>query len=721
MKRLSRVIIIIAMTLVSLAAVSCGEESDDALLTGVFTKTGVDLGEGFWTNGTLAFSDGKLCVVGELLDDNSPAMAVVNTADMTVSVEKLPTSGSASDLAVGNDAVLCVVNRFDEEAFRTVFTLECVKDGNVVFSLAADDVFDLGENFWGNVLAAAGDGCWYAAGNKTFAVISSDGTTERTEELPEQASGIAVDRNGTLHVWGMGYHMILSDGRLENSSEWLDAAGSGSLFFGEGHDFYRTDENGIGYGDLTENGVDTGEIMNFVNSSLVGSGNRKLVLADPETIYMYGSDGVGGERGLWKYTKTDDRLLTDMKVVKVTYIENGRNIIPLAAVKFNQSQNEYYIKCEEYASKNSTGDWQSLMSRLDADIVAGKVGDIISMSDPDSITKYASKGLFTDLYELPGFGKDKIFGCVSEAMERDGILAAIPQEFVLNTLAVQKGTVGEDFDVGKIIELAKNSGGKRLFMAINRAAVNGQLLNSVLNECVDVSAGKCDFSSGAFTDYLDYLMTLPENDEDAMYDGANHYAAGEIMFYQARIGAISDYAMTMNIFGDAGADICGYPSRDGGRAELSAGSYYSVVKKSRVKDGAAAFLNYLLSPDCTIDDARGMREIPSLKATMKAWEESEGKMYYYFYKNNINRWSADTNPIDETEMGEPGVCVKVDRELFDSFYEYLDGAHVFGNMPQSITDIVVEEMDAFLSSAKSASETADIISNRVSLYLSEKN
>lgn len=720
MKRLSTVIIIIAMTLVSLAAVSCGEESDDALLTGVFTKTGVDLGEGFWTNGTLAFSDGKLCVVGELRDDNSPAMAVVNTADMTVSVEKLPISGSASDIAVGKDGVLCVVNSFDEETFRTVYTLECVKDGNLVFSLVADSVIDLGDNFWG-VYAASGDGCWYIAGSKTFAMISPDGKTEMTSELPEQANGLAADRNGTLHVWGMGYHMILSDGRLENSSEWLDAAGSGSLFFGEGHDFYRTDENGIGYGDLTESGVDTGEIMNFVNSSLVWSGNRNFAVADPETIYMYGSDGVGGERGLWKYTKTDDRLLTDMKVVKVTYIENGRNMIPLAAVKFNQSQNEYYIKCEEYASKNSTGDWQSLMSRLDADIVAGKVGDIISMSDPDSITKYASKGLFADLYELPGFEKDKIFGCVSEAMERDGILAAIPQEFVLNTLAVQKRTVGEDFDVGKIIELAKNSGGKRLFMAINRGAVNGQLLNSVLNECVDVSAGKCDFSSGAFTDYLDYLMTLPENDEDAMYDGANHYAAGEIMFYQARIGAISDYAMTLNIFGDAGADICGYPSSDGGRADLSAGTYYSVVKKSRVKDGAAAFLNYLLSPDCTIDEMHGMRKIPSLKATMKAWEESEGKMYYYFYDNDINRWSADTKPIDEAQMGEPGVCVKVDRELFDSFYEYLDGAHVFGNMPQSIMDIVDEEMGAFLSSAKSATETADIISNRVSLYLSEKN
>ena len=359
MKRLSTVIIIIAMTLVSLAAVVLrGRERRRAADRGLHEDRS---GPRLRASGRTARSRsriGKLCVVGELRDDNSPAMAVVNTADMTVSVEKPPISGSASDIAVGKDGVLCVVNSFDEETFRTVYTLECVKDGNLVFSLVADSVIDLGDNFWG-VYAASGDGCWYIAGSKTFAMISPDGKTEMTSELPEQANGLAADRNGTLHVWGMGYHMILSDGRLESSSEWLDAAGSGSLFFGEGHDFYKTNENGIEYGDLTENGVNTGEIMNFVNSSLVMSNGGDFVVADPETIYMHGSDGVGGERGLWKYTKTDDRLLTDMKVVKVTYIENGRNMIPLAAVKFNQSQNEYYIKCEEYASKNSTGDWQS--------------------------------------------------------------------------------------------------------------------------------------------------------------------------------------------------------------------------------------------------------------------------------------------------------------------------------------------------------------------------
>lgn len=119
------------------------------------------------------------------------------------------------------------MNSFDEETFRTVYTLECVKDGNLVFSLVADSVIDLGDNFWG-VYAASGDGCWYIAGSKTFAMISPDGKTEMTSELPEQANGLAADRNGTLHVWGMGYHMILSDGRLESSSEWLDAAGSRS-------------------------------------------------------------------------------------------------------------------------------------------------------------------------------------------------------------------------------------------------------------------------------------------------------------------------------------------------------------------------------------------------------------------------------------------------------------------------------------------------------------
>ena len=166
MKRLSTVIIIIAMTLVSLAAVSCGEESDDALLTGVFTKTGVDLGEGFWTNGTLAFSDGKLCVVGRAAGRQFSGDGGREYGGYDGFGRKsLSISGSASDIAVGKDGVLCVVNSFDEETFRTVYTLECVKDGNLVFSLVADSVIDLGDNFWG-VYAASGDGCWYIAGRQ---------------------------------------------------------------------------------------------------------------------------------------------------------------------------------------------------------------------------------------------------------------------------------------------------------------------------------------------------------------------------------------------------------------------------------------------------------------------------------------------------------------------------------------------------------------------------
>ena len=654
MKRLLSVIIIIAMVLAQLAVVSCGEKNEDTLLTGVFTKTGVDLGDGFIANGSPVLSDGELRVVGMLRDgdDYSPAMAVVNVSDLSAVVDKLPISGTASGFAVGDDGILYIVSRFDNETFKNVYTLECVKDGGVVFSLDADGLLDLGDNYWRDVYAAAGDGRWHAAGNRTLAVITPDGKPESTYELREQVNGMATDRNGVLHVWGMGYHAVLGDRKLENSDVWADAAGYSDLIFGDGHDFYKTNESGIIYGDITDEGVVTGEVMNFVNSSLVVNGNGQFAVADPETVYMYGSDGVGGEKGLWKYTKTEDRRLEDTKLVRMTYIENGRNLVPLAAVKFNQAQNEYYILCDEYFVSNPGCDWQTLMSRLDADIISGNVG--------------------------------------------------------------------ETFGTGEMLTLAKNSGDRKLFVDDGRAAVNGQLLTSILDECVDTEGGKCDFTSGAFTDYLEYLASLPENDEGAMYDRANHYASGEIMFYQARIGALSDFAMTMNLFGNKGTDICGYPSSDGGRATLTAVCYYSVVEKSPVKDGAAAFLSYLLSPECTVDELRGMQRIPSLRSTMKAWEETEGMMYYYFFDNNINGWYGDTQPIDESDTGEPGVCVKVDRERFDSFYEYLDGAHVFGYIPQSITDIVSEEMSAFMASAKSADETSEIISNRVSLYLAEK-
>ena len=132
------------------------------------------------------------------------------------------------------------------------------------------------------------------------------------------------------------------------------------------------------------------------------------------------------------------------------------------------------------------------------------------------------------------------------------------------------------------------------------------------------------------------------------------------------------------------------------------------------------FIHYLLSADCVIDEMRGMRSIPSLKTTAKAWDESEGKLYYFFYYDNIGRWTADNKPITADDEGAPGVCIQLTQERINEVYDFLDTVKVYPYIPSSIVAIVDEDMEAFMSTAKTAEETAKVIQNRVRTYLSEK-
>ena len=177
----------------------------------------------------------------------------------------------------------------------------------------------------------------------------------------------------------------------------------------------------------------------------------------------------------------------------------------------------------------------------------------------------------------------------------------------------------------------------------------------------------------------------------------------------------------MSVFGeDKEVEIVGYPSFSGGAAKFNSYAFYSILESSGVKEGAMAFIQYLLSADCVIDEMRGMRFIPTLKTTAKAWDDSESKMYYYFYYDNIGRWSGDTNLITEDEANASGVCIQMTQERIEKVYDFLDNVNVFTYIPTKIIEIVEEEMSTYFNSHKTSKETAQIIQNRVNIYLSEK-
>lgn len=712
------------MLTVSFLIISCARDAGNdpsQLLTGVFTKEKVAFDDKFQKSGSAILERNTLYFVGNMATDdgsNSPALAVLHTENMNISYEMLP-QGEYSGLAVSGDAYLLLETSFNDQTFQNEYVLHAVSGERAVWTKSVSEMITLPDNYWDGIYIASADGKWCIGAGTSLALVTSDGTVEKTETLPAEISGLKKDTDGRLHVWGRGFHKIIDENGSLRDAESLKA-GVGNLYFTKDYDYCYTNENGL-YGHSAETELDT-EIMNWTNSGIVFSrGVRNLAVVSPETIYIYGSDGIGGETGLWKYSKSDDIELDSATIINVDYTEDGRNQIPLAAVKFNAAQANYRIVLHERSSSGTNGD---LMDSIDKAILDGSIGDIVVTQDMDTLRKYGEQGVFADLYSLlnDDMSADDIFGCVRQACEIDGKLYGIPCEFTLETYAAQNTDDTKPWDMDAFIAYASSLGAeKRTLLYMTQRDVYNVLRDSVISACVDLENHTCSFDSDTFRNFLSYISSLPKESTEELDWNENYYINGKVALYASDISSYASYYQMKSVFGeDADAKIVGYPSVEGGASKFTANAFYSIPETSDVKEGALTFIRYLLSADCVIDEMRGMRSIPSLKTTAKAWDESEGKLYYFFYYDNVGRWTADEKPITAEDEGTPGVCIQLTEEKINEVYDFLDTVKVYPYIPASIAVIVDEDMEAFLNTAKTAEETAKVIQSRVRTYLSER-
>lgn len=721
---MKRFLLLWCMIAVPFFMISCKNDAvntQSQMLTGVFTKEEILFDKNFTPNGSLTTEENFMYLMGTTMTDegNTSSVAVLNMEDMTISYDIL-TDDTYESLAVSNGNYLLTSSCFDEMTFQNIYTIHSIMDESVLWERSVNDMLTLPDYYWGQVYLASMENNWYVGGSTALAKLSQDGMVIQLENLPSDITGMAKDAEGVLHIWGNDYHKI-----MENTGEWIDAphwtmANSSEYFFGGEYDYYCKNENGlIGYAMDTSEST---EVLNWVNSGLISSGIRDMIIVSPETVYIYGNDGIGGKTGLWKYTKADDVVLTDVEIIRVTYNEDGRNKIPLAAVKFNAAQSQYRIVCEEFSSAYTGSD---LMDSFDKAILAGNIGDIVVTQDFDTYRKYGEKGVYADLYTLMNneLSEDDIFGCVRCACEIDGKLYGLPQEFSLDTYAIKQGCIDlETWNLEAFITLSDSlTTGKSILLSMTQEDVYNALRDSIIAECIDFENHTCSFDSDIFLHFLEYIASLPQENTAEMDWNENNYINGKAALFNSNINSYASYYQMKSVFGEeADADIVGYPSSEGGASKLSANAFYSITEESKVKEGAMAFLRYLLSADCVIDEMRGMRSIPSLKTTAKAWDDSESKMYYYFYYDNVGRWSANSRPITKEDEGVPGICIQLTQEKIDAVYDFLDHVNVYPYIPSDIVAILDEEMYVFLDTTKTADEIAKIIQSRVSTYLSER-
>ncbi|MBE6612380.1 MAG: extracellular solute-binding protein [Ruminococcaceae bacterium] len=716
----------------ALAFTACGKDTPDKItLTGVYNGTPVEIGalsEGEQLSNLreMYASDGVLHLVGSVMSEAGMEQVIL-TMDAAGKWERtvLPITEQARAMASSEEGYLFVTSEFDMTTFTERFVLMGADPDEVLWEKPLGELFELPERYHSTPMIAGHDGAWYVAVEDTLLSLDADGTVLASDVMTDSVRGLFAADDG-LHVWGQGFHSIIDGDAIREDAAWKSAMeGVNTVIPGGGYDFCKTSEMGL-YGVHAAEG--TSELlMNWVSSGIPAVPGNIAVMSE-DVVYIYRSDyadTLTGERGLWRYEKCPEDALPERQIIRVTYSENGRGKIPLAAVQYNKSQAEYFVVCEEYSATG--GDYVTMAEGISRMLMDGSVGDIVELESLTELETYGAKGYLADLNTLTGdlIAADDIFGCVRTACETDGKLYGIPQEFALATCAVKSGALDAygTWDLSAFMELYDDLTAEGRFITANLSAagITEFLRETLMGSFVDLEAGESRFDSEEFRAAMEFLASLPEKNACGLNVwNENHYVTDEVFLFEATVGCYSEWAMLMAAYRGEDFDAVGYPSSDGGAVKLEAEKYYAISEQSSVKEGAMEFLAYFLSPACTLDEMRGMRKIPALKSSMEAWNESEGKMYYYFENDNFGGWSGDTKPFDPSRVG-PGMEIFAgDPAVVDALYDFLDTARVARPLPSELQTIINEELAAYFAGDKSADETAKLIDNRVGTYLAEK-
>lgn len=484
---------------------------------------------------------------------------------------------------------------------------------------------------------------------------------------------------------------------------------------------YRTSQGIFG---VTEDG--TSELLlNFGNSGLIPTDVTVLHAAGRDTFLLFD----GSETAVWN--RAADIDLSDVTVLDLAY--TGRNTALLRkVVEFNKTHHDIRIVTKDYSVYVNGSIRTGEASMLIPDMLTGVYRPDIFFTSADSakeLSELYAKGLFTDLYPLldadDTFSRDDLFGCVKRTYEtEDGQLAAICGSFRVESLIGGTEILGgrKSWTITEMVEYAQSLPEDVSFMpelAANNAAE--VLLGAAgYTPFVDQENHTCSFDSPEFLAYLEFLAALPEKYDYSIYDTVARrdvIAAGNYAVQSKSYLGFSEW-MTDKFSSAEEITRIGYAAAgDGDGGSYIKASPYLITSFCKKPEAAWTFIREMLLEDLAVDENWSpMRSnFPALKSAYE--EASELSQGYVYRQRSLSRYDPENPPTDKdgpyaffTEEDSAELAAWLDEEV---------GIRYSGILSDEITDIVKEEISAYLGGVRTAEACADIIQSRVSLWLSE--
>lgn len=392
-------------------------------------------------------------------------------------------------------------------------------------------------------------------------------------------------------------------------------------------------------------------------------------------------------------------------------------------IDFNKNNSQYRIVVKEYGND----DYETGLIQMGADLTTDKCPDIINLSQID-FAQYASKGILEDLYpymEKSNIKKEDYLENILKAYEVDGSLYGIMPVFCINSIVAKTSLVGEEsgWTLMEMLDLVDEVNPPYVMMYDSRDTMLWYCVYQDIDEFIDWETGECFFNGEEFIRALEFAARFP-GDDDVDYSERESTSTllreNKVLLMQTMLSSVQEYQMMKGMYGEE-ITYVGFPNNEkkGNLISSSSGSF-GMSSKSKYKDGVWEFLRTLIDQEYqdSLVNEYGNWGFPIRKASLDKQFELDMKPNYYE--------DEEGNQIEQpkTTWGWDDVSIEImaaTQEEIDTVKALITSAEriVSGNPDQQIINIITEEAESFFNGQKSAADVANIIQNRVQIYVNE--
>lgn len=550
----------------------------------------------------------------------------------------------------------------------------------------------------------ASDGSTYVLSENTLTALSADGAVlysvqadGAVTDICESTSGKIIVTVGDTTKYNSGLAVLDTETRTLGKINWLK------------NTIYKTGKG------------QTGDVL-----VLDGTGLYDYSLSDGEkTIYMEWANSAFTPSSVWdmKFLASNlVRLYTrdgmEVTLSKVNLNDSNKTILTLKAfyldpemkeliVRFNQENEEYYIKTEE---QPDNVDYNTYLQKMQMEFAAGHGADILDVRLVDAMPELLEMGAIEELsgrIEKEGINRDDYFPQAFQMFGREDSVYGMPYAIRLYSICMDSTlfpdereynfenllTVLEEYP--EDVVLVKTLGAWYVLTFFLEYSED-------LNGLINWENNTCDFSGENFK----RMLELAKRYGDTEFRNTNY-----LVVRTWAMDNYMNYAGYDNLMKETGRSLVGHPTADGGVHAVYMDGF-SMNAASVHQDGVWEFMTFLLQEDNQyfIGTAGYDGNLPISRAAFQRAGE-------FYIEDDAPHGFIMLNLVEA-----PGLEFGADaftKEQFADLEQLLEIGKLTPWRNQMIVDIIVEECGAYFSGDKTMEEVIAVAQNRVQLYLDE--